>query len=166
MADCEADCRHQAYDPACTDYPRQICCGYIVNIDDHGRSSPELHVDRCHLYNPDLTADVLAEAEIRIPGSVWLWLTQVYGLSDNPDDIADRHAFQMAERKAAWVKRGFGHQVIAEASRLTWYRIGSYLADLTELYEVMSAEERGSFDTRTFRKTVDLVSETIDWRIW
>jgi len=44
---CKPTCGHQAYDPKCSEYPPQPCCGYPVHLDELGQADSELHLETC-----------------------------------------------------------------------------------------------------------------------
>lgn len=45
---CEPGCGHEAYDPQCSEYPTQPCCGYTVATDDYLSDDALYHLDNCH----------------------------------------------------------------------------------------------------------------------
>lgn len=38
-------CEHDAYDIACDEYQKQMCCGYVVHVDDLGDA--DSHYEEC-----------------------------------------------------------------------------------------------------------------------
>lgn len=51
--ECRSVCGHDAYDPDCWEYPRQLCCCYVVHIDELGWPDSDLHFADCTLHGED-----------------------------------------------------------------------------------------------------------------